>query len=430
MTLADCQSLSGVADNRRSMTTLQSPGPTLGIVGGGQLGRMLAEAAGPLGVDVIVLDPTPDCPAASLARDQIVADFDDEAAISELADSADVLTFEIELADQDVLERVSEDTGTPVHPKPSTLETIHDKLVQKRELADAGIPIPPFRAVEDAADVRAAIDDYGAPVMLKARTGGYDGRGNVPVDSKADAESALESVAGPAMVESFVDFAREVSVIAVKGDGETATFPVGENVHEEEILRETLVPARSDPEVRERAAELATDVLEVMDGRGVYGIELFETRDGELLLNEIAPRPHNSGHWSIEGAQSSQFEQHVRAVLGWPLASTALRSPTVSTNLLGDVDENQEATLHDVDRILETPAAHLHWYGKAQVRPLRKMGHVTVSSDDPIDFEPSTTDRSTTEGDGSGRGRTDDDLLESHLETARALRDAVTFRTE
>ncbi|SFS72234.1 5-(carboxyamino)imidazole ribonucleotide synthase [Halostagnicola kamekurae] len=412
------------------MTTLQSPGPTLGIVGGGQLGRMLAEAAGPLGVDVIVLDPTPDCPAASLARDQIVADFDDEAAISELADSADVLTFEIELADQDVLERVSEDTGTPVHPKPSTLETIHDKLVQKRELADAGIPIPPFRAVEDAADVRAAIDDYGAPVMLKARTGGYDGRGNVPVDSKADAESALESVAGPAMVESFVDFAREVSVIAVKGDGETATFPVGENVHEEEILRETLVPARSDPEVRERAAELATDVLEVMDGRGVYGIELFETRDGELLLNEIAPRPHNSGHWSIEGAQSSQFEQHVRAVLGWPLASTALRSPTVSTNLLGDVDENQEATLHDVDRILETPAAHLHWYGKAQVRPLRKMGHVTVSSDDPIDFEPSTTDRSTTEGDGSGRGRTDDDLLESHLETARALRDAVTFRTE
>ncbi|KDE60341.1 phosphoribosylaminoimidazole carboxylase [Halostagnicola sp. A56] len=412
------------------MTTLQSPGPTLGVVGGGQLGRMLAEAAGPLGVDVIVLDPTPDCPAASLARDQIVADFDDEAAIAELADGADVLTFEIELADQDVLERVSEDTGTPVHPKPSTLETIHDKLVQKRELADAGIPVPPFRAVEDAADVRAAIDDYGAPVMLKARTGGYDGRGNVPVDSKADAETALESVAGPAMVESFVNFTREVSVIAVKGDGETATFPVGENVHEEEILRETLVPARSDPEVRARATELATNVLEVMDGRGVYGIELFETRGGDLLLNEIAPRPHNSGHWSIEGAQSSQFEQHVRAVLGWPLGSTALRSPTVSTNLLGDVDENQEATLHDVDRILETPAAHLHWYGKAQARPLRKMGHVTVSSGDAIDFESSTTDRSTTGGDDSARERTDDDLLESHLETARSLRDAVTFRTD
>ncbi|AHF99000.1 phosphoribosylaminoimidazole carboxylase [Halostagnicola larsenii XH-48] len=412
------------------MTTLQSPGPTLGVVGGGQLGRMLAEAAGPLGVEVIVLDPTPDCPAASLARDQIVADFDDEGNIHELAERADVLTFEIELADQDVLERVSEDTGTPVHPKPSTLETIHDKLVQKRELADAGIPVPPFRAVEDAADIRTAIDDYGAPVMLKARTGGYDGRGNVPIESKADAESALESVAGPAMVESFVDFAREVSVIAVKGDDETATFPVGENVHEDEILRETLVPARSEPEVRERATELATDVLEVMDGRGVYGIELFETRDGDLLLNEIAPRPHNSGHWSIEGAHSSQFEQHVRAVLGWPLGSTALRSPTVSTNLLGDVDEERAATLHNVERILETPSAHLHWYGKKQARPLRKMGHVTVSARDSVDLEASAAKRSTGDDNGSTRGGAEDRVLESHLETARALREAVTFRTD
>ena len=386
------------------MTTLRTPGPTLGVVGGGQLGRMLAEAASPLGVEVVVLDPTPDCPAAPVARDQIVADFDDEAGIRELAARADVLTFEIELADQEVLERVSAESGTPVHPKPATLETIHDKLVQKRELENAGIPVPPFRAVEDADDIRDAIDDYGAPVMLKARTGGYDGRGNVPVESAGDAEAALESVAGPAMVESFVEFEREVSVIAVNGDDEVATFPLGENVHVDEILRETIVPARSSDAVTRRADDVARDVLEVMEGRGVYGIELFETPDGEILLNEIAPRPHNSGHWTIEGARSSQFEQHVRAVLGWPLAATDLRSPTAMANLLGDVDEERDAVLEDVDRILETPGAHLHWYGKRQVRPLRKMGHVTVS------------------------GR-DDATVDGLLETARDLERAVTFRS-
>ncbi|WP_440765766.1 5-(carboxyamino)imidazole ribonucleotide synthase [Natronorubrum sp. DTA7] len=388
------------------MTTLRTPGPTLGVVGGGQLGRMLAEAASPLGVEVVVLDPTPDCPAAPVVRDQIVADFDDEAGIRELAARADVLTFEIELADQDVLERVSEDSGTPVHPKPSTLRTIHDKLVQKRELEDAGIPVPPFRAVEDADDIRDAIDDYGAPVMLKARTGGYDGRGNVPVESKADAEDALESVAGPAMVEAFVEFEREVSVIAVKGDDEVATFPLGENIHVDEILRETVVPARSSEAATERAYEVARDVLEVMDGRGVYGIELFETSDGEILLNEIAPRPHNSGHWTIEGAHSSQFEQHARAVLGWPLGSTELRSPTALANLLADVEENQDAELHNLDQVLETPGANLHWYGKRQARPGRKMGHVTVS------------------------GRDESADVEELLETARVLEDAMTFRSE
>ncbi|ELY42313.1 phosphoribosylaminoimidazole carboxylase, ATPase subunit [Natronorubrum tibetense GA33] len=388
------------------MTTLRTPGPTIGVVGGGQLGRMLAEAASPLGVEVVVLDPTPDCPAAPVVRDQIVADFDDEAGIRELAARADVLTFEIELADQDVLERVSEDSGTPVHPKPSTLRTIHDKLVQKRELEDAGIPVPPFRAVDDADDIRDAIDDYGAPVMLKARTGGYDGRGNVPVESKGDAEEALESVAGPAMVEAFVEFEREVSVIAVKGDDEIATFPLGENIHVDEILRETIVPARSSEAATERAYEVARDVLEVMDGRGVYGIELFQTPDGEILLNEIAPRPHNSGHWTIEGAHSSQFEQHARAVLGWPLGSTELRSPTALANLLADVEENRDAQLRHVDRVLETPGATLHWYGKRQARPGRKMGHVTVS------------------------GRDEDAAVEDLLETARELEDAVTFRSQ
>ncbi|SEH11696.1 5-(carboxyamino)imidazole ribonucleotide synthase [Natronorubrum sediminis] len=403
------------------MTTLETPGPTVGVVGGGQLGRMLGEAAAPLGIEVIVLDPTPECPAAPVVSDQLVAGFDDEEAIRDLASCADVLTFEIELADQDVLERVEAETGTPVHPKPATLRTIHDKLVQKRELEDAGIPVPPFREVEDADDVREAIDDYGAPVMLKARTGGYDGRGNVPVESKDEAADALESVAGPAMVEAFVEFEREVSVIAVKGEDDVATFPLGENVHVEEVLRETIVPARSSADVTERAYEVARDVLEVMDGRGVYGIELFETSEsaradgdpgenraggGEILLNEIAPRPHNSGHWTIEGTHHSQFEQHLRAVLGWPLGETQLRSPTVLTNLLADVEDERTAQLRDIDSVLETPDAHLHWYGKEQARPLRKMGHVTVS------------------------GHEEDADVEALLETARDLEDGLTFRPE
>jgi len=363
---------------------LSTPGPTLGVVGGGQLGRMMAEAAAPLGVELVVLDPTPNCPAAPVTRDQIVAEFDERDAVRELADVADYLTFEIELADPDLLEEVSEAADVPVHPSPKTLRKIQDKLVQKESLAEAGVPVPSFRRADDADDLRAALDDLGTPVMVKARTGGYDGRGNAPISDPAEAEAVLDSVGaaeGGAMVESLVDFAREVSVIGVKGADEIATFPVGENVHEAEILRETVVPARTSTVVRERAETVARDVLELLDGRGVYGIELFETRDGEILVNEIAPRPHNSGHWTIEGAMTSQFEQHVRAVTGRPLGSTDLRSTTAMANVLGDVDERQTAELHGVDDALSADAVGFHWYGKKEVYPLRKMGHVTAVED-------------------------------------------------
>ena len=358
-----------------------TPAATLGVVGGGQLGRMLGEAAGPLGVEVVVSDPTPDCPAAPVVRDQIVGDFDDYDAIRELAERVDVLTFEIELADPDEMARVSEETDTPVHPDPDTLRTIQDKLVQNRALADAGIPTPEFRRVDDEDDLCAAGDDLGWPLMLKAREGGYDGRGNLPVETPADATDGLDAVGGPALAEKLVDFERELAVIGVKGADEVRAFPVTETVHEEEILRETVCPARTGSEVRARARETAFDVLDILDGRGVYGIELFETSDGEILVNEIAPRPHNSGHWTIEGAYSSQFEQHVRAVLGWPLGAAERRAPAVTTNILGDVDENQPPELSGTERVLETPGASLHWYGKREVRPLRKMGHVTLVGD-------------------------------------------------
>jgi 5-(carboxyamino)imidazole ribonucleotide synthase len=361
---------------------LRSPGPTVGIVGGGQLGRMLGEAAAPLGIDLVVSDPTPQAPASPVARDQVVGAFDDEATIRELAERADYLTFEIELTDPAALERVREETGTPVHPDPATLRTIQDKVVQKRRLSEAGVPVPAFRAVDSATELREALNDLGYPAMLKARKGGYDGRGNVPVESPEDVETAFAAIEGPAMVEEFVDFERELAVMACQGDGEVDTFPVTETIHEAEILRQMVSPPRTTETVREHATEVALEVLDVLDGRGVFGIELFETVDGEILLNEIAPRPHNSGHWTIEGCHTSQFEQHLRAVTGRPLGTTARRCPTASANILGDVDDRRSARLRGVENVLGRERAALHWYGKQEVYRLRKMGHVTLPGED------------------------------------------------
>jgi 5-(carboxyamino)imidazole ribonucleotide synthase len=381
---------------------LHTPDATLGIVGGGQLGRMIAEAAGPLGVDVIVLDPTPEAPASAVARDQITGRYDDLDALRELTNRATQLTYEIELADPDVLDSILAARDVEVDPKSGTLATIKDKLVQNRTLADAGVPVPEFRPVSTPQDLKEALDELGYPAMLKAREGGYDGRGNVPIHSSDDAADAYRAIEGPAMLEEFVDYDRELSVIAVQGADERRFLPIGENVHEEQILRETIVPARTTDAVRERALAVADDVLDVLEGRGVYAIELFEA-DGDVLVNEIAPRPHNSGHWSIEGAHSSQFDQLVRALMGRPLGSTELRSPTVMTNVLGDVETEQPAALSGVDGVLAAEDANLHWYGKREVRPLRKMGHVTVTGDPGEDV---------------------DDLLER----AREYRDQLTFQ--
>ena len=387
-----------------------TPAATLGVVGGGQLGRMLGEAAGPLGVEVIVSDPTPDCPARSVVRDQVVGDFDDYETLRELAERADVLTFEIELADPDTLDRVSEETGTPVHPAPETLRTIQDKYVQKEALTDRGIPVPAYRRVDTVEDLLAAGDDLGWPLMLKARRGGYDGRGNVPVEGPDGAEAAMDAVAGPAMAEEMLDFERELAVMGLRGAGERDTFPVTETIHREEILRESISPARAAYGVRARVREVADEVLDAMDGRGAFGIELFQVdpddHDGEaILVNEIAPRPHNSGHWTIEGCLTSQFENHVRAVLGWPLGATDRRAPTANANLLGDVEENRPAELRGVDRVLEADGAALHWYCKREARPLRKLGHVTQVGTDGGD-------------------------IGELLERVRGLRDATTCRPE
>ena len=394
-------------DPRMSITL---PGPTLGVVGGGQLGRMIGEAVARLGVEVVVLDPTPDCPAAPVVSEQIVGDFDDPDAVHELASRVDALTFEIELADPELLAEASAEHDVPVQPDPGTLETIQDKLVQKEALADAGVPVPEFVAIATAEGLERVVEEFGG-VMLKAREGGYDGRGNVPVTDPADAADALDEVGGNAMAEELLDFEREVAVMGLKGaDGETRTYPVTETIHREEILRESVAPARADDAVVAEAESVAGDVLDFLDGHGVYGIELFETRDGEILVNEIAPRPHNSGHWTIEGARTSQFENHVRAVLGWPLGSTDLVAPAVTANVLGDIDETQPATLRGVEDVLAAADADIHWYGKDDVRPLRKMGHLTATA-------------------GSDDAAADSDVdRDALLSRAKDLRDGLTFR--
>ncbi|MFB6184672.1 MAG: 5-(carboxyamino)imidazole ribonucleotide synthase [Haloarculaceae archaeon] len=404
--------------------TLSSPGPTLGVVGGGQLGRMMAEAAGPLGIELVVADPTPDCPAAPVCRDQLVGDFDDEETFRELADRADFLTFEIELVDPDALERVQRDTGVPVHPTPETLRIAQDKLTEKRTMQDAGVPVPAFRAVDSLSDLRDALDDLGYPAMLKAREGGYDGRGNVPVESPDDVEDAYAAIDGPALLEEFVDFEREVAVVGCRGAEGTDTFPVTETIHEEEILREMVSPPRTDEDVIARARSVARDVLDVLDGRGVYGIELFETADGRILYNEVAPRPHNSGHWTIEGAHTSQFEQHVRAVTGLPLGDTGRRGPTVTSNVLGDVDERQPATLYGYEDALATDRLHLHWYGKREVYALRKMGHVTMVGDGvAVSAQRANGDADRT----ADTDRTANSDLTELVEHTRAHRQQLTF---
>lgn len=348
----------------------------IGVVGGGQLGRMLGEAASPLGVEILVMDPTPNCPAYPPASDQIVNGFNNKDGYYEIAEKTDILTYEIETADPDILEEVYNKTNIPVHPSPNTLRITQDKLIEKNTLKDNDIPVPNFKSVDNEDDLLEAFDDLGSPVMLKARKGGYDGRGNARIRSVNEAKDEFGSLDNM-IAEELIDFERELSVIGVKGKDNIMTFPVGENIHKKEILRETIVPARTGESVRELAVDISDQVLDVVEGRGVYGIELFETSEQKILVNEIAPRPHNSGHYTIEGNITSQFEQHVRAILGLPLGATNLRQITVIGNILGDVEQSKKANLRGVEDILNMPSIKLHWYGKKEVRPLRKMGHIT-----------------------------------------------------
>ena len=352
-------------------------GRVLGIIGGGQLGMMITEAARMMPDHVskiIVLDPTPGCPASQAGAEQIVADFKNRDAIVALAKKSDVVTYEIESGDSDVLKSVEGDVE--INPSPDTLRIIQDKLLQKSFLAEHGIPVPEFVRVDGLGDLRDGLAVFGCPALLKARRDAYDGRGNFKIDSPDQMENAFGHLGGRGlMLERFVPFRMEVSVIASRSTrGEIMTYPLVENIHEHNILRETIAPARVPAQVAQRAEEIARDVMRVLKGAGVFGIEMFLTRDDKVIINEIAPRVHNSGHHTLQSSKTSQFEQHLRAILGLGLGDTGLVRPTVMHNILGS--ESFEGRYQPMS--ISEPGAYLKMYGKEFSRPLRKLGHVNL----------------------------------------------------
>ena len=350
-----------------------APGDTIGILGGGQLGRMLALAAAPLGLKTHIYAPDPKSPAFDVAAERTIAAYEDEAALALFADSVDVITYEFENVPAATAELVAQ--HRPLFPDARALATTQDRLLEKTFVRDLGIPTPAFAAVDDRASMAAAVGAIGRPAVLKTRRFGYDGKGQVLVREGLGLDAALAMMNGqPAILEAFVHFRAEMSVIAARGrDGAFAAFDVVENRHENHILRTSDVPAAIKPETAASAVAIARKIAEALNYVGVLGVELFlvDGPTGErVVVNEIAPRVHNSGHWTIEGALTSQFEQHVRAIAGWPLGATDTRGRVTMTNLLG-------AEANDWLALLAEPGAALHLYGKSEPAPGRKMGHVT-----------------------------------------------------
>jgi len=352
-------------------------GKILGIIGGGQLGMMLTEAANTMKSEisnVIVLDPTKNCPASKVGAEQIVADFKDASAIEELAKKCDIITYEIESGDSQVLKSLEE--TCEINPSPETLEIIQDKLVQKKFLAKNDIPVAEFREITSKDELESKINEFGLPVLLKTRTGAYDGRGNFKISTLDQIPEALQIFKGQSlMIEKFVDFKMEVSVIASRStSGEIRTYPLVENMHKDNILNMTIAPARTDEIISKNAEKIAHKTMEVLHGAGVFGIEMFVTDDNQVLINEIAPRVHNSGHHTLQSSATSQFEQHLRAILGLELGDTKLIYPTIMYNILGPKDFIGRYKLPSID--LEN--TFLKMYGKLESKPQRKIGHVNL----------------------------------------------------
>ena len=352
-------------------------GKILGIIGGGQLGMMLTEAANTMKSEisnVIVLDPTKNCPASKVGAEQIVADFKDASAIKELAKKCDIITYEIESGDSQVLKSLEE--TCEINPSPETLEIIQDKLVQKRFLAKNDIPVAEFREITSKDELESKINEFGLPVLLKTRTGAYDGRGNFKISALDQIPEALQIFKGQSlMIEKFVDFKMEVSVIASRStSGEIRTYPLVENMHKDNILNMTIAPARTDETISKNAEKIAHKTMEVLHGAGVFGIEMFVTDDNHVLINEIAPRVHNSGHHTLQSSTTSQFEQHLRAILGLELGDTKLIYPTIMYNILGPKNFTGKYKPPSID--LEN--TFLKMYGKLESKPQRKIGHVNL----------------------------------------------------
>ncbi len=356
----------------------------IGIIGGGQLGKMMILDAKRLGFHVITLDPSPSCPSHSISDELIVASFNDTKAIRELAERSDVITYEFEHIHVDILQQLEKE-GHAVYPTPSSLAVIQNKFNQKEALQAAGILVPDFVSVKTTEDIAEAGKVFGYPMMLKACTGGYDGKGNAVVKTVQDAGTTFEALGSgsiPLMVEKFVPFKMEISVLACRGiDGDIVVYPVGENSHVDSILDTTVVPAHISETCAKNAMTMAHDVMDVFHGVGMFCVEMFVTEDETVYLNEVAPRPHNSGHYTIEGCLTSQFEQHIRAITGLPFGDVSLRCPTVMINLLGEPGSSGETVVTGIEEAYKLPNVKVHIYGKAESKPARKMGHLTVAAE-------------------------------------------------
>jgi len=367
------------------------PGSTLGVLGSGQLGRMLALAARPMGYRIHVLSPGDDTPTGQAADREVVADYLDLDAVREFADRVDVVTFEFENVPAACAEAAAE--RAPVRPAHRVLHTTQNRLREKGFLAGAGFPVAPYAEIRSLDDLCAAVAPrpegrIGVPAVLKTAGWGYDGKGQALIETADGAEAAWRELAtDEAVLEGFIDFEREVSVVGARGmDGAFTHWGVIANDHQNHILDLSVSPAPVAPAVAERAVELARGILEALDVVGVLCVEMFQTRSGELLVNELAPRPHNSGHLTVDASLTSQFEQQLRTVCGLPLGSTELLRPAAMANLLGDLWHPAGADtvrVPDWGKALAFPDVKLHLYGKAEPRPGRKMGHLTALADTP-----------------------------------------------
>ena len=352
-------------------------GKILGIIGGGQLGMMLTEAAKKMPEHiskVIVLDPNQNCSASLVGAEQITADFKNKDAIVELSKKADVITYEIESGDSEVLKSV--ENNAEINPSPETLKIIQDKFLQKTFLQNNNIPIPEFIKVESLDEVKEGLKKFGYPALLKARRDAYDGKDNFKIDSENEVEKAYDYFKGQKlMLEKFVPFKMEVSVIASRNTkGEIKTFPLVENIHEKNILRQTIAPARTNNKVSQKASKIASDTMDVLKGAGVFGIEMFVTQNDDIVINEIAPRVHNSGHHTLQSSKTSQFEQHLRAILGLDLGNTQLIHNTIMYNILGNLNFEGEYQKLDFSK----NNIFLKMYEKKISKPLRKLGHLNI----------------------------------------------------
>ncbi|MGY5144137.1 MAG: 5-(carboxyamino)imidazole ribonucleotide synthase [Candidatus Nitrosopumilus sp. bin_32a] len=352
-------------------------GKVLGIIGGGQLGMMIAEAAKKMPdeiSEIIVLDPTENCPASQVGAIQIVADFKDKDAIIELANKSDIITYEIESGDSDVLKSVED--KAQINPSPETLKIIQDKFLQKSFLNKNNIPVPEFIEIKNINDVKTGLEKFGFPAMLKARRDAYDGRGNFKINSEDEIQTAFDYFKGqPLLLEKFVPFSMEVSVIASRNTkGQIKTYPLVENIHKENILRETIAPARVSDEIAKKAEQIAEQTMSMLKGAGIFGIEMFVTQNGDVVINEIAPRVHNSGHHTLQSSETSQFEQHLRAILGLDLGSTKLIHNSIMYNILGSEGFTGEYGPLDIS----DTGVFLKMYGKKISKPLRKLGHINI----------------------------------------------------